>query len=96
MFEGCGKTSSNLRKVLSVYASDLFLSVWNHSLSFDILGGDSQGIGTMVEEESEKPEVSGKCCENSAVFSSLPMAIKWLRDSVLQQNRSIRLQVRIF
>ncbi|XP_023533514.1 folylpolyglutamate synthase-like isoform X2 [Cucurbita pepo subsp. pepo] len=52
-----------------------------------------KGIGTMVEEESEKPEVSGKCCENSAVFSSLPMAIKWLRDSVLQQNRSIRLQV---
>lgn len=33
--------------------------------------------------------------ENSAVFDSLPLAIKWLRDSV-QQNKSIRLQVMIY
>ncbi|XP_022990580.1 folylpolyglutamate synthase-like isoform X2 [Cucurbita maxima] len=66
--------------------------VWENIIQSE-KGGDSQGIGAMVEEESEKPEVSGKSCENSAVFSSLPMAIKWLRDSVLQQNRSIRLQV---
>lgn len=31
--------------------------------------------------------------ENSAVFDSLQLAIKWLRDSV-QQNKSIRFQVR--
>ena len=30
--------------------------------------------------------------ETSAVFSSLPLAIKWLRDTV-KQNQSIRFQV---
>ncbi|CAN0837686.1 Folylpolyglutamate synthase [Linum grandiflorum] len=35
---------------------------------------------------------SGGSCEKSAVFSSLPLAIKWLRDSV-KQNQSVRLQV---
>ncbi|KAK1415536.1 hypothetical protein QVD17_31319 [Tagetes erecta] len=32
-------------------------------------------------------------CENSIVFPSLPLAIKWLRNSVKQQNKSIPLQV---
>uniref|UniRef100_A0A2P2MCF9 Uncharacterized protein MANES_10G023400 n=1 Tax=Rhizophora mucronata TaxID=61149 RepID=A0A2P2MCF9_RHIMU len=36
--------------------------------------------------------MSVRTCKNSAVFPSLPLAIKWLRDSV-QQNQSIRFQV---
>lgn len=66
--------------------------VWENTMQCD-KGNDSKGIGAVLEEESEKSEVGGKTCENSSVFSSLPMAIKWLRDSVLQQNRSVRLQV---
>lgn len=79
------------------------MNCWNHSLSlpkqltyFDISGSDSKGTGAVLEEESEKSEVGGKNCGNSTVFSSLPLAIKWLRDSVLQQNRSVRLQVMPF
>lgn len=79
------------------------MNCWNHSLSFpkqltyfDISGSDSKGTSAVLEEESEKAEVGGKNCENSTVFSSLPLAIKWLRDSVLQQNRSVRLQVMPF
>lgn len=66
--------------------------VWENTMQCD-KGNDSKGTGAVLEEESEKSEVGGKTCENSSVFSSLPMAIKWLRDSVLQQNRSVRLQV---
>lgn len=66
-------------------------SVWETIMQRD-KGSDSKGTGAILEEEGEQPELGGKSCENT-VFSSLPMAIKWLRDSVLQQNRSIRLQV---
>ena len=38
-------------------------------------------------------ETSASNCEHSAVFPSLPLAIKWLRDRV-QQNQSLRFQVR--
>ena len=81
MFEGYGKTRYNETKVLSVYGHVFFFHVGTFLIYFDISGSDS------------KAEVVGKSCENSTVFSSLPMAIKWLRDSVSQQNRSIRLQV---
>lgn len=46
--------------------------------------------GELVSVESK--DLSVKSCENSVVFSSLPMAIKWLRDAA-KQNRSVRLQV---
>jgi folylpolyglutamate synthase len=36
--------------------------------------------------------MGGSTCENSTVFPSLPLAIKWLRESV-QQNQSVRYQV---
>ncbi|KGN52384.1 folylpolyglutamate synthase [Cucumis sativus] len=66
--------------------------IWEDTKQCD-KGSDSKGTGAVLEEESEKSEVGGKNCGNSTVFSSLPLAIKWLRDSVLQQNRSVRLQV---
>ncbi|XP_022134300.1 folylpolyglutamate synthase isoform X2 [Momordica charantia] len=66
--------------------------VWENLIQCE-KGTDSKGTGAVLEEETDKPEVGGKSCENSTVFPSLPVAIRWLRDSILQQNRSIRLQV---
>lgn len=45
--------------------------------------------GDEVKEESESHI---KRCENSTVFPSLPLAIKWLRDNS-QRNQSVRYQV---
>ncbi|KAI4370579.1 hypothetical protein MLD38_018920 [Melastoma candidum] len=47
------------------------------------------GLGNEVKEETEG---CVKSYENSVVFTSLPLAIKWLRDTA-QQNRSVRFQV---
>lgn len=60
-----------------------------------ILGerGNNNIGGELVSVESkDHNETSIKSCENSVVFSSLPMAIKWLRDAA-KQDRSVRLQV---
>lgn len=51
------------------------------------------GVVEAVGEETKDDSQVVKKCENSAVFASLPLAIKWLRDSV-QQNKSVRLQVK--
>ncbi|XP_026392972.1 folylpolyglutamate synthase-like isoform X1 [Papaver somniferum] len=45
-----------------------------------------------LEESKEDCEHSMRNSETSIVFPSLPLAIKWLMDSV-QQNRSVRFQV---
>jgi hypothetical protein len=70
----------------------LICSVW---FVFDLIGVDAKSIDAVCEEVKDDTELSVKSCENSAVFSSLPLAIKWLRDSV-QQNQSIRFQVVFF
>ncbi|KAK7276322.1 hypothetical protein RIF29_17461 [Crotalaria pallida] len=44
------------------------------------------------EDLKDDMEMSVSNCEHSAVFPSLPVAIKWLRDRV-QQNQSVRFQV---
>ncbi|XP_045786959.1 folylpolyglutamate synthase-like isoform X3 [Trifolium pratense] len=55
-----------------------------------------QKTGTITdivpEELKDDIEMSASNCEHSAVFSSLPVAIKWLRDRS-QQNQSVRFQV---
>lgn len=43
-------------------------------------------------EDTDDAEVCAKSCENSVVFPSLPLAIKWLRDTV-RQDKSVRFQV---
>ncbi|XP_050250612.1 folylpolyglutamate synthase-like isoform X1 [Quercus robur] len=55
-------------------------------------GVDAQSMDAVCEEVKDDTELCVKNCANSAVFSSLPIAIKWLRDYV-QQNQSIRFQV---
>lgn len=55
-------------------------------------GGDAKGTDIICEEGKDDTEKSTSNSENSAVFPSLPLAIKWLRDSV-KQNQSVRFQV---
>nr|POE71304.1 isoform 2 of folylpolyglutamate synthase [Quercus suber] len=55
-------------------------------------GGDAKSTDGVCEEVKDDSELSTKSCENSMVFSSLPLAIKWLRDGV-KQYQSISFQV---
>lgn len=57
-----------------------------------LIGGDDKIPDTVSEELRDDVEMAVNSCENSAVFSSLPSAIKWLRDSV-RHNQSVRFQV---
>ncbi|XP_061343516.1 folylpolyglutamate synthase-like isoform X2 [Gastrolobium bilobum] len=60
----------------------------------NLMQGNKAGKSTDIvsEELKDDMEMSASNCEHSAVFSSLPMAIKWLRDRV-RQNQSVRFQV---
>ncbi|KAI3508535.1 hypothetical protein L1887_23543 [Cichorium endivia] len=62
--------------------------VWENIVSNE--KGNNNNNNNNMEFESEMSIV--KSCENSVVFSSLPLAIKWLRDAA-KHNRSVRLQV---
>lgn len=57
-----------------------------------LLGGEANNTDAVCEEVKDDTGSSVRTCKNSAVFPSLPLAIKWLRDSVYQ-NRSVRIQV---
>ncbi|KAF7816391.1 folylpolyglutamate synthase isoform X2 [Senna tora] len=65
--------------------------VWE-SLMQGNKGSDAKGTDAASDELKDDMEVSASNCEHSAVFPSLPLAIKWLRDRV-QKNRSVRFQV---
>ncbi|CAL5190047.1 unnamed protein product [Lathyrus oleraceus] len=62
--------------------------VWENLMQ----GNKGKITDTVSEELKDGMEVSDSNCEHSAVFSSLPVAIKWLRDRS-QQNQSVRFQV---
>ncbi|KAK4791941.1 hypothetical protein SAY86_022376 [Trapa natans] len=49
-------------------------------------------VDAVCDEIKDDTQLCIKNCENSAVFASLPLAIKWLRDSV-QKNSSVSFQV---
>ncbi|XP_028214581.1 folylpolyglutamate synthase-like isoform X1 [Glycine soja] len=51
-----------------------------------------EGKSNNSAPEELNMEMSASNCEHSAVFSSLPLVLKWLRDTV-QQNQSTRFQV---
>nr|XP_004503184.3 folylpolyglutamate synthase-like isoform X2 [Cicer arietinum] len=61
--------------------------VWENIMQ----GNKGKNIGG-ASEELTGMEMSVSNCEHSAVFSSLPLVINWLRDRV-QQNQSTRFQV---
>ncbi|XP_022939781.1 folylpolyglutamate synthase-like [Cucurbita moschata] len=103
LIKTCANNGVHFKKALFVPNTSVFNKVGSHSLAeangqvdlswqFHVRRVWQNTIQRDKGSDS-KAEVVGKSCENSTVFSSLPMAIKWLRDSVLQQNRSIRLQV---
>lgn len=56
------------------------------------MAGHSKGAEITCDEVKEESESYIKRCENSTVFPSLPLAIKWLRDNA-QRNQSVRYQV---
>ncbi|EXC19381.1 Folylpolyglutamate synthase [Morus notabilis] len=55
-------------------------------------GGGGKTVDAVYEDLKDDTELCVKSGKNSAVFSSLTLAIKWLRESV-QQNPSVRFQV---
>ncbi|KOM46970.1 hypothetical protein LR48_Vigan07g067400 [Vigna angularis] len=71
--------------------SGLLCRLWN-ILSLFVDSGIRKNTDIVSEELKDDMETSASNCEHSAVFPSLPLAIKWLRDRV-QQNQSLRLQV---
>ncbi|XP_038710735.1 folylpolyglutamate synthase-like isoform X2 [Tripterygium wilfordii] len=65
--------------------------VWESLMQTD-KGGEAHNTDAFVEEVKDDEEMSLRICEHSTVFPSLQLAIKWLRDSV-QQNQAARFQV---
>ncbi|KAJ4958927.1 hypothetical protein NE237_026038 [Protea cynaroides] len=55
-------------------------------------GKDDESTGSIHEKVRDNTEKDATSYESSLVFPSLPLAIRWLRDSI-QQNPSIRFQV---
>ncbi|XP_020215034.1 folylpolyglutamate synthase isoform X1 [Cajanus cajan] len=79
---------------LAPAASNVDLS-WQLSLQKvweNLMQGNQEGKSNNAASEELNMEISTSNCEYSAVFSSLPLVIKWLRDTV-QQNQSTRFQV---
>ncbi|KAF5790316.1 putative tetrahydrofolate synthase [Helianthus annuus] len=54
--------------------------------------GNTNNSDAISVDGKDCSETIVKSCENSMVFSSLPLAIKWLRDAA-KQNKSVRMQV---
>ncbi|KAF2318906.1 hypothetical protein GH714_011582 [Hevea brasiliensis] len=65
--------------------------LWENLVQGD-KGREANDTDAVFEEVKDDTGSSVRTCANSAVFPSLPLAIKWLRDSVYQ-NRSARVQV---
>ncbi|KAL2333294.1 hypothetical protein Fmac_014507 [Flemingia macrophylla] len=79
---------------LTPAASNVDLS-WQLTLQREwenLMQGNKEGKSNNAASEELNMEISTSNCEYSAVFSSLPLVIKWLRDTV-QQNHSTRFQV---
>lgn len=58
----------------------------------NLVGRDPKNAELTGEAGSDDNEKGAVTSENSTVFTSLPLAISWLRDSV-RKNHSVRFQV---
>ncbi|KAL8533952.1 hypothetical protein ACS0TY_010104 [Phlomoides rotata] len=65
--------------------------VWEN-LTFGEKGRDPKNSDSTCEAVCDDAEKGAHSTENSTVFTSLPLAINWLRDSV-RKNQSVRCQV---
>ncbi|KAK6227927.1 hypothetical protein SCA6_000267, partial [Theobroma cacao] len=54
-------------------------------------GGEAINTDQACEEMKDDTGMNVRCCKNSSVFSSLPLAIKWLRDAA-QKDCFVRFQ----
>ena len=70
----------------------LFLSLVYMICFLRLLGGEASNTDQLCEEVKDDTGMSVRSCKNSSVFSSLPLAIKWLRDAA-QKDRLVRSQV---
>jgi hypothetical protein len=75
---------------------EMFFLFFYICISFNLFGvtwlaGKNNGAAS---DDLTGLEMSVSNCEYSAVFSSLPQVINWLRDRV-QQNQSTRFQVKL-
>lgn len=66
--------------------------VWETLTDVDEGGKEDNSLDSACVSRKNTETTNVKGAEDSTVFSSLPLAIKWLRDSV-QQNQSVRCQV---
>ncbi|KAK8575587.1 hypothetical protein V6N13_033175 [Hibiscus sabdariffa] len=64
---------------------------WENLMQSD-KGGEASNTDQVCEEVKDETGMSVRCCKNSSIFSSLPSAIKWLRDTA-QKDRFVRFQV---
>ncbi|TXG49859.1 hypothetical protein EZV62_025734 [Acer yangbiense] len=89
------KVWENLMQGDKEIRSALRSSFWSvdENATFDSLAGEAKNTDAGSQDKKDDTETSAKSCENSAVFSSLPLAIKWLRDSVQQNQSTVRTQV---
>lgn len=69
----------------------LFLFLTNH-IVLNTTGRDPKNADTTCEAVADDAEKGVHSTENSTIFTSLPVAINWLRDSV-RKNQSVRHQV---
>ncbi|XVF23969.1 hypothetical protein REPUB_Repub13aG0085700 [Reevesia pubescens] len=65
--------------------------VWENLMQGD-KGGEASSTDQVCEEVKDDTGMSVRSCKNSSVFSSLPLAIKWLRDAA-QKDRYVHFQV---
>ncbi|KAK6227924.1 Exostosin [Theobroma cacao] len=65
--------------------------VWENLMQGD-KGGEAINTDQACEEVKDDTGMSVRSCNNSSVFSSLPLAIKWLRDAA-QKDQFVRFQV---
>ncbi|XWS65933.1 hypothetical protein CRYUN_Cryun05aG0156400 [Craigia yunnanensis] len=65
--------------------------VWENLMPGD-KGVEASNTDQVCEEVKDDTGMSVRSCKNSSVFSSLPLAIKWLRDAA-QKDRIVRFQV---
>ncbi|XXG75305.1 hypothetical protein AAC387_Pa07g3838 [Persea americana] len=66
--------------------------VWESLIHSDKGANDDKKVDSISESRSDSETYNIGSDESSSVFSSLPLAIKWLRDSA-QKNQSVRYQV---
>ena len=70
----------------------LFLSIIYMICFLRLLGVEARNTDQVCEEVKDDTGMDVRSCKNSSVFSSLPLAIKWLRDTA-QKDRFVRFQV---